>query len=149
MPRGGEKQISCPRWHNGHNDSMILINGVHDYSAKVIATCICLSLSAYVTLALQVGFIMSIGCWLPVINMKTKPNVTLAIQVWHQSFYEINMITKPKLLSWHCHFTFFRFSYFNFQFFPKLYIIICKPHQNDRRWNHHPASFSCHNLIVI
>ena len=44
-----------------HNDSMILINGVHDYSAKVIATCICLSLSAYVTLALQVGFIMSIG----------------------------------------------------------------------------------------
>ena len=31
---------------------------------------------------------------------------------------------------------------FNFQFFPKLYIIICKPHQNDRRWNLHPASFS-------
>ena len=30
------------------------------------------------------------------------------------------------------------FSYF--QFFPKLYIIICKPHQNDRRFS---ASFSC------
>ena len=47
---------------HGHNDSMILRNGVHDYSAKVIATCICLSLSAYVTLALQVGLIVSIGC---------------------------------------------------------------------------------------
>ena len=61
------------------------------------------------------------------------------------------MITKPKLLSWHCHFTLLRFSYFNFQFFPKLYIIICKPHQNDRRWNQHPASFSfnCNLKLVM
>ena len=48
---------------HGHNDSMIPRNGVHDNFAKVIATCICLSLSAYVTLALQVGFIVSFGCF--------------------------------------------------------------------------------------